>query len=67
MGIFDLFKKSKKVDDDYYYESVEDYMDDFDYEERLSVSDAADIWRSSGMDEDYMFGYTAEELENEWE
>jgi chromosome segregation ATPase len=32
-------------------------------DERLSVEDAADIWRSSGMDEDRMFGYTEEELE----
>lgn len=28
----------------------------------LSVWDAADIWRSNGMDEDYTFGYTEEEL-----
>ena len=28
----------------------------------LSVWDAADIWLSNGMDEDYMFGYTEEEL-----
>ncbi|MDY6017134.1 MAG: hypothetical protein SPI97_05910 [Oscillospiraceae bacterium] len=32
--------------------------------EGLSVWDAADIWRSHGEDEDYMFGYTREELEN---
>ncbi len=32
--------------------------------ENLSVWDAADIWLSSGMDEDYMFGYTEEELRN---
>ena len=31
--------------------------------ERISVWDAADIWASSGKDEDYMFGYTREELE----
>jgi hypothetical protein len=30
--------------------------------ERLSVWDAADIWLSNGMDEDYMFGYTDDEL-----
>jgi hypothetical protein len=28
------------------------------------VWDAADIWASNGKDEDYMFGYTEEELEN---
>jgi hypothetical protein len=31
-------------------------------EETLSVWDAADIWLSSGMDEDYTFGYTEDEL-----
>lgn len=35
-----------------------------DEQESLSVEDAADIWRSNGMDEDYMFGYSAEELRN---
>lgn len=30
----------------------------------LSVWDAADIWASHGKDEEYMFGYTEEELEN---
>lgn len=30
----------------------------------LSVYDAAQMWLSSGKDEDYMFGYTEEELEN---
>lgn len=34
-----------------------------DDEESLSVWDAADIWASNGKDEDYMFGYTEEELE----
>lgn len=28
----------------------------------LSVSDAADIWMSNGMDEDYTFGYSEDEL-----
>lgn len=32
--------------------------------ESLSVYDAADIWMSSGMDEDYMFGYSEDELRN---
>jgi len=30
--------------------------------ESLSVHDAADIWLSSGMDEDQTFGYSASEL-----
>lgn len=33
-----------------------------DQGESLSVEDAADIWRSHGMDEDYTFGYDATEL-----
>jgi len=32
--------------------------------ESLSVEDAARIWRSHGKDEDYMFGYSEEELED---
>jgi hypothetical protein len=32
--------------------------------ESLSVSDAADIWMSSGQDEDYTFGYSEDELGN---
>jgi hypothetical protein len=35
---------------------------DGDTEEAISVWDAADIWMSSGMDEDYMSGYTEDEL-----
>ena len=30
----------------------------------LSVGDAALIWASHGKDEDYMFGYTEDELED---
>lgn len=30
----------------------------------LSPSDAADIWYSSGQDEDYMFNYSADELDD---
>lgn len=32
--------------------------------ERISVYDAAEIWMSNGKDEDYMFGYSEDELEN---
>ncbi len=58
MGLFGGFKgkASDDIDDDY-----DDYDDDG---ETLSVWDAADIWVSNGKDEDYMFGYTEEELEN---
>ena len=38
--------------------------EDYEDEESISVWDAADIWLSNGKDEDYMFGYTEEELEN---
>lgn len=42
-----------------------DYEDeDEDDGERLSVYDAALIWASHGKDEDYMFGYTEDELED---
>lgn len=37
------------------------YTDD-DSDERISVYDAAEIWRDSGKDEDSMFGYTEDEL-----
>jgi hypothetical protein len=50
---------SCEIDDDHYEDGTL-YGDD----ESLSVGDAADIWRSKGMDEDYMFGYTEEELRN---
>ena len=32
-------------------------------EDTISIYDAAEIWLSSGKDEDQMFGYTKEELE----
>ena len=44
------------------FEEEED--DDEDDEESLSVYDAALIWMSNGKDEDYMFGYSEDELEN---
>lgn len=31
-------------------------------DESLSVHDAADMWLSNGMDEDYTFGYDLKEL-----
>ncbi|MBQ9870541.1 MAG: hypothetical protein IJM27_01290 [Eubacterium sp.] len=47
--------KQKKYD----YDDISNESDDND---SLNVWDAADIWLSNGMDEDYMFGYTKEEL-----
>ncbi len=41
----------------------DDDDDDDDNSERLSVDEAALIWASHGKDEDYMFGYTEDELE----
>ena len=49
-------------EDNIIYDDDDDY--DEDDSERISVWDAADIWRSHGKDEDYMFGYTEEELED---
>jgi hypothetical protein len=43
---------------------LDSFSDDDDSDERLSVNDAADIWRSNGMDEDYTFGYSEDELRN---
>ena len=37
---------------------------DVDDDENLDACDAALIWMSHGRDEDYMFGYTEEELES---
>lgn len=40
-------------------------IEGYDYDdEGLSVYDAALIWASNGKDEDYMFGYSEEELED---
>ena len=43
---------------------LDDDDEDDDIDESLSVYDAALIWLSRGKDEDYMFGYTEEELED---
>ena len=40
----------------------EDYVNPYDSDDQISVYDAADIWFSNGQDEDYMFGYTEDEL-----
>lgn len=41
-----------------------DYDDEEDDDERISVDDAALIWASNGKDEEFMFGYSEDELEN---
>ena len=49
--------ESKELDE---FDDIDD-IDEID--ESLSVYEAAEIWASHGKDEDYMFGYTEEELE----
>ena len=44
------------------YENDGIEYEDEDDGERLSVWDAAAIWRSHGNDEEYMFDYSEEEL-----
>ena len=51
MKLFGFFKRRD------IYES-----EDFDEDDSLSADDAALIWLSNGMDEDYTFGYSEEEL-----
>lgn len=46
------------------FDSYNEFVEDRDYGEAISVDDAAQIWASHGKDEDYTFGYTEEELEN---
>ena len=58
MAIFDFFKRKSEEEDDPYYGV------DIENDESLSVYEAAEIWVSHGKDEDYMFGYTREELED---
>lgn len=43
---------------------LDDDDDNDDENESISVYDAALIWVSHGKDEDYMFGYSEEELED---
>ena len=56
--------RMRKVGSDEYVCDWCDDADDEDDGEGLSVWDAADIWASNGKDEDYMFGYSYDELEN---
>ena len=45
-------------------EESEEFDELEEFDEPLSVYEAAEIWASHGKDEDYMFGYTEEELED---
>lgn len=60
--------RMKKIDDDTYYCpwcAASEAEDEDDYDgETLSVWEAAEIWASHGKDEDYTFGYSEEELED---
>lgn len=44
-------------------EISDEEMEDYDGPTCMDVYDAALIWISKGKDEDYMFGYSEEELE----
>ena len=64
---FSLNSSDQAVVDDAIYGMEDEFMnadddDDEDDSERLSLSDAADIWLSSGCDEDYTFGYSEKQL-----
>lgn len=56
-------KDDEMINDGSAWSPNDDEVDEDDGES-LSVYDAALIWVSKGKDEDYMFGYTEEELEN---
>ncbi len=49
---------------DFVFGFGEDLFDDEDDSESMDADDAAYAWMSRGKDEDYMFGYSEEELEN---
>ena len=59
----DMSKVSRAIDgmESEFMGGLDDEGDD-DYGERMSVKDAALAWLSRGMDEDYTFGYSEEEL-----
>lgn len=45
------------------YDPMEGLFDDEDDSESMDTDDAAYAWMSRGKDEDYMFGYSKDELE----
>ncbi len=44
------------------YDAGDFEEDENEYDESLSIEEAANIWMSNGQDSDYTFGYTEEEL-----
>lgn len=62
----DMSKVSKVIEGmkDEMMNEIFDENDEEDECETLSVYDAALIWMSHGKDEDYMFGYSEDELED---
>lgn len=46
------------------FESYSEFVEDRDSAEAISVYEAATIWASHGKDEEYMFGYSEDELED---
>ncbi len=67
MSFWKFGKNNHEDDSDYMDPTTPDFDDDDDYDEddedqALSVDDAALIWLSNGMDEDYTFGYSEDEL-----
>jgi chromosome segregation ATPase len=58
----DEYRRAQENFDELVMGADEDDDADGDTGERLDVHAAAEIWRSNGMDEDYMFGYTEDEL-----
>lgn len=53
--------------EEWYVDDKEEYINEpysSEDDESLSVDDAASIWLSHGKDDDYMFGYSEDELED---
>ena len=61
--IYQLREALEEAEQDFNDALSEDEIEDEESDrEALSLGDAKDIWISQGMDEDYTFGYTEEEL-----
>ena len=56
-GNYTCLKCDYSFHDDFYD------LDEDENNESISVYDAAEIWASNGKDEEYMFGYSWDELE----
>lgn len=46
------------------FDTYNEYAEDRDSGEGISIDEAAQIWASHGKDEDYTFGYSEDELED---